>query len=211
MGLAALFGGFIFIKTLSKRTEKADLPFISGPSPFSDGSSTNEAPMAMARSYPDIAARLGAIAARAERGEHGQMAPPPPSFQDNADRRQLENPFVDNVSANSMNERAPMVMARSYPGIAAELGAIAARAERGEPGSNIRPPPAAQNQREEREFPFAESDAMPNTQQFGRPAPALGRQSPGSFYTERSSGDVGLESPVAPDLPYRTRGPRNVR
>lgn len=193
VAVAALLGaGFFIKKKLSKRNDRPAPLVISSPS--SGTSSVNEVPMVMARSYPDIAARLDNLAARAAQGETGSMVsrPPPPAFRNN--RAERENPFVDNGrSTDSQSEdEVPLVLAKSYPKIAAELGAIAARAQRGEPGAAIgRQPQPSQNGREERGFPFAEP--------------------PGRPYTESVSGDEGLESPVAPELSNTTRRPRNVR
>lgn len=228
VGLAALIGGYFFIrKTLSKQKNRPGPALaVSAPSPFSDGSSANdEGPMVMARSYPDVAARLEAIAARAERGEPGQTmaSQPPRSQQNNRTMQRRENPFTNKGSADFMSEEAPLVMARSYPGIAAELGAIAARAERGELASMVpqQPPLFSQNERERGGgFPFPERDTLPSRQQgtlqpryytpeIGRSAP--GREPPGRVYRERSSGDVELESPVVPDLPNGGPRPWNAR
>lgn len=202
--MAALIGGYFFIKkTLNKRENRPERLVISAPSTLSGGSSVNEAPMVMARSHPDIAARLGAIAARAERGEPGQMtAQPPPSRTNQVERA---NPFADKFSAASASDQVPLVLARSYPGIAAELGAIAARAERGEPSMMAPRPRGARDEREGVGFPFAENDIMPTSQQTGRSA--ANREPSGSTYTERS----GVESPIVPDLPNGGRRPWNVR
>lgn len=193
MGVAALLGASFFIKKkLSKRNDRPEPLVVSSPS--SGTSSVNEVPMAMARSYPDIAARLDTIAARAQQGETAPVvSQPPPPFQNN--RVERENPFVDNDRSGDLqsDEEVPLVLAKSYPKIAAELGAIAARAQRDEPGAAMgrQPQPFSQNIREDRGFPFAEPR--------------------GRLYTERMSSDEGLESPIAPELSNATRRPRNVR
>lgn len=188
------------MKRLCKRNDRPEPLVISTPSSASAAgtSPANEAPMVMARSYPDIAARLDTIAARAEQGRTGPAVsqPPPPPFRN--DRVERENPFVDgNRAADAQSgdgDEVPLVLARSYPKIAAELGAIAARAQRGESGAMPRQPQSQsppQNSREERGFPFAEP--------------------PGRLYTERVSSDEGLESPIAPELSYATQRPKNMR
>lgn len=129
-----------------------------------------------------------------------------------------------------------MAMARSYPEIAAQLGAIAAWAERGEqPGpTTVSQAPSApdENNRERRKgFPFAESgDSLPTAQRrpletayfappedrrewlavspgFGSSVP--GRDPPGSFNTDRSSGYVvDLDSSLIPNSVTVKRMPR---
>lgn len=206
-------GAFFFIKkSRSKQNDRSKPLVISSPLP--DTASVNEeGPMIMARSYPDIAARLDTIAARAGQGESGMMMvprtppPPPPPFgnnrperenpfaDSNINRPERENPFADNNrSVESQNEdEVPLVLAQSYPLIAAELGAIAGRAQRGEPGLNRQQPPQpTQESRERRGFPFAEPS------QKGRPNNAS------------MSGDEGLESPIAPELSNAARRARNV-
>lgn len=202
---------------------------LRSPSPsdlFSGRPSTDEAPMVMARTYPDIAAQLGAIAARAEQGELGSTVHLGMTHSQNgSDRRGF--PFAENGPANSPpTDEALMVMARSYPNIAAKLEEIAARAERGELGPTILQPRPSQDGGEAKASPFADGGPLPDAPE--RPlqetylvppehgsevvdiSPGIGpsaprRGPPMSFYSERSSGYVNLESPVVPDIPNATR------
>lgn len=239
-------GAVFFIKkSRSKKDDRSKPLFISSPLPDSSSSFVDdEPPMVMAKSYPDIAARLAAIAARAEQVESLMVprAPPPPPFSSRNDRpeRDIENPFADNNraaepqleddewprpppplfssnnrperenenpfadigrAAESQNEDVPLVLAQSYPLIAAELGEIAGRAQRGEPKVVTTRQPKSkpqqqqqptQDSRERQGFPFAEP-------------PKRARYDDGSM-----SGDVGMESPIAPELSNAARRARNV-
>ncbi|CAN8098169.1 unnamed protein product [Discula destructiva] len=121
VGLAALIGLFAFLKkrTTKKRTVYVEprggsiivnksLSFFNHTNDDSDDES-----MIMARAHPEIADKLSAIAYRVANGGH--------------------NPPLPSKSSN--NPPAPMTrdpVARTFPGIAAQLDAIATRAEKGD-------------------------------------------------------------------------------